>query len=137
MVGGTVRDLLLGQEPKDLDLLTSASLQQVWSVQGDTPALASCVLFVLVFVWQVRGVANQCRIVGHRHPIALVHAAHKKVIEVSTFQPSRSTPSDVANLARQGRQVEVSQQQPQPCRVLHIPEIASWHALQNHTHAAQ
>ncbi|KAL3143733.1 hypothetical protein ABBQ32_003567 [Trebouxia sp. C0010 RCD-2024] len=80
VVGGTVRDLLLGQEPKDLDLLTSASLQQV------------------------RGVANQCRIVGHRHPIALVHAAHKKVIEVSTFQPSRSTPSDVANLARQGRQ---------------------------------
>lgn len=29
VVGGTVRDLLLEQEPKDLDLITTATLQQV------------------------------------------------------------------------------------------------------------
>lgn len=29
VVGGTVRDLLLNQEPKDLDLVTTATLHQV------------------------------------------------------------------------------------------------------------
>ena len=34
MVGGSVRDLLLGGTPRDFDVLTSGELQQVWGVVG-------------------------------------------------------------------------------------------------------
>jgi len=61
LVGGCVRDLLLGRKPKDFDVVTSA-----------TPN-------------QIRGVFNNCRIIGKRFKI--VHIMFKgKVIEVSTFR---------------------------------------------------
>ncbi|MBE7410781.1 MAG: CCA tRNA nucleotidyltransferase [Leptospiraceae bacterium] len=61
LVGGCVRDLLLGRKPKDFDVVTSA-----------TPN-------------QIRGVFNNCRIIGKRFKI--VHILFKgKIIEVSTFR---------------------------------------------------
>ncbi|MCE9499073.1 MAG: polynucleotide adenylyltransferase PcnB [Leptospira sp.] len=61
LVGGGVRDILLGRKPKDFDVVTSA-----------TPN-------------QIKGVFNNCRIIGKRFKI--VHVLFKgNVIEVSTFR---------------------------------------------------
>lgn len=61
LVGGGVRDLLMGKKPKDFDIVTSA-----------TPN-------------QIKRAFNNCRIIGKRFKI--VHILFKgKVIEVSTFR---------------------------------------------------
>ncbi|MCB1178628.1 MAG: polynucleotide adenylyltransferase PcnB, partial [Leptospiraceae bacterium] len=61
LVGGCVRDLLLGRKPKDFDIATSA-----------TPT-------------QIKNVFNNCRIIGKRFKI--VHIIFKgKIIEVTTFR---------------------------------------------------
>lgn len=61
LVGGGVRDLLLGKKPKDFDVATNA-----------TPN-------------QIKKMFNNCRIIGRRFKI--VHVLFKgKVIEVSTFR---------------------------------------------------
>lgn len=61
LVGGGVRDLLIGKRPKDFDIATSA-----------TPN-------------QIKKMFNNCRIIGRRFKI--VHILFKgKVIEVSTFR---------------------------------------------------
>lgn len=62
LVGGCVRDLLLGLEPKDFDIVTNA-----------TPD-------------QVKGVfRSRCRIIGRRFRLAHVHVGDK-VVEVATFR---------------------------------------------------
>ena len=50
---------------------------------------------------QVRKLTRRCQIVGRRHPIALVRAAHGNIIEVSTFDTSSESPYDAAALAKQ------------------------------------
>ena len=61
LVGGGVRDILLGKKPKDFDIATSA-----------TPN-------------QIKNIFNNCRIIGKRFKI--VHVMFKgKIIEVSTFR---------------------------------------------------
>jgi poly(A) polymerase len=66
LVGGCVRDLLLGREPKDFDLVTDA-----------TPA-------------QLKRLFRNCRLVGRRFRLAHLHFADE-ILEVATF---RSTVSD-------------------------------------------
>lgn len=61
LVGGGVRDMLIGRKPKDFDVVTNA-----------TPT-------------QIRKIFNNCRIIGKR--FKLVHILFRgKVIEVSTFR---------------------------------------------------
>lgn len=61
LVGGSIRDLLMGKKPKDFDIATSA-----------TPN-------------QIKSIFNNCRIIGKRFKI--VHVIFKgKIIEVSTFR---------------------------------------------------
>jgi poly(A) polymerase len=61
LVGGSIRDILLGKKPKDFDIATSA-----------TPN-------------QIKSIFNNCRIIGKRFKI--VHVIFKgKIIEVSTFR---------------------------------------------------
>ena len=72
LVGGCIRDLILGQTPKDFDVSTNASPEQVKSAFKD------------------------CRIIGRRFRI--VHVRHKReIIEVSTF---RGNPKDKENASR-------------------------------------
>ena len=67
VVGGAVRDLLLGRHPKDFDVATSATPEQV------------------------RGVFRRARIIGRR--FRLVHVMFRdETIEVSTFRSSHSDP---------------------------------------------
>jgi len=72
LVGGCIRDLILGQTPKDFDVSTNASPEQVKSIFKD------------------------CRMIGRRFRIA--HVRHKReIIEVSTF---RGNPKDKENASR-------------------------------------
>jgi poly(A) polymerase len=62
LVGGCVRDLLLGQKPKDFDVATSAH-----------PG-------------EVRAIFRNCRLIGRRFRLAHIYFKGGKVIEVSTFR---------------------------------------------------
>lgn len=62
LTGGCVRDVLLGREPKDFDVATAA-----------TPN-------------QVRSVFRNCRLVGRRFRLAHVYFPGNKVIETATFR---------------------------------------------------
>ncbi|HET9450319.1 MAG TPA: polynucleotide adenylyltransferase PcnB, partial [Aggregicoccus sp.] len=67
-VGGCVRDLLLGRKPKDFDIATSA-----------TPN-------------EVRATFRNCRLIGRRFRLAHVYFKGGKIIEVSTF---RANPTEL------------------------------------------
>ena len=62
LVGGCVRDLLIGHEPKDFDIATSA-----------TPN-------------QVKSLFRNCRLIGRRFRLAHVYFKGGKILEVSTFR---------------------------------------------------
>ena len=61
LVGGGVRDLLLGREPKDFDIATDA-----------TPG-------------EIKKVFRNCRLIGRRFRLAHIHF-HDEIIEVATFR---------------------------------------------------
>jgi poly(A) polymerase len=67
LVGGGVRDLLLGRRPKDFDIATAA-----------TPN-------------EVRRLFRNCRVIGRRFRLAHIHFRDNKILEVSTF---RATPTE-------------------------------------------
>lgn len=64
MVGGGVRDLLLGREPKDFDVATNARPEEV------------------------RALFRNCRIIGRRFRLAHVQFG-REIIEVATFRANR------------------------------------------------
>ncbi|WP_207787871.1 polynucleotide adenylyltransferase PcnB [Candidatus Thiosymbion oneisti] len=61
LVGGGVRDLLLGREPKDFDVATDATPEQV------------------------RRIFRNCRLIGRRFRLAHVHFG-REIVEVATFR---------------------------------------------------
>jgi len=82
LVGGGVRDLLLGRKPKDFDVSTDAR-----------PG-------------QIRKLFNNCRIIGRRFRLAHIYFRGSKIIEVSTFRkrPPEPTPEEETegDTAKQG-----------------------------------
>ncbi|WP_019868403.1 polynucleotide adenylyltransferase PcnB [Methylovulum miyakonense] len=78
LVGGCVRDLLLGREPKDFDVVTNADPEQV------------------------RKVFRNCRIIGRRFRLAHVHFG-REVIEVATFRGAGEAQNDKQVLNNEGR----------------------------------
>lgn len=69
LVGGGVRDLLLGREPKDFDVATDASPEQV------------------------KEQFRNCRLIGRRFRLAHVHFG-REIIEVATFRCAAEKPED-------------------------------------------
>ncbi len=86
LVGGCVRDLLLGRTPKDFDLATSAH-----------PA-------------QVKATFNNCRLIGRRFRLAHVYFKGGKVLEVATF---RANPTEVEELSSPEESAEVQSSEPE------------------------
>ncbi|MCB0337050.1 MAG: hypothetical protein KDD62_12120, partial [Bdellovibrionales bacterium] len=70
LVGGGVRDLLLGKEPKDFDIATDA-----------TPR-------------KIKSLFRNCRIIGKRFKLAHVYFRGMKIIEVATFRKQTTDDSD-------------------------------------------
>jgi len=69
LVGGGVRDLLLGREPKDFDIATDASPNEV------------------------KRVFRNCRLIGRRFRLAHIHF-HDEIIEVATFRSNITDESE-------------------------------------------
>jgi poly(A) polymerase len=69
LVGGSVRDLLLGGQPKDFDVATDADPQQI------------------------RAAFRNCRLVGRRFRLAHIRFG-REIIEVATFRASASDDGD-------------------------------------------
>jgi poly(A) polymerase len=61
LVGGGVRDLLLGREPKDFDIATDARPNEI------------------------KKIFRNCRLIGRRFRLAHIHF-HEEIIEVATFR---------------------------------------------------
>ena len=78
LVGGCVRDLLLGREPKDFDVATNASPEQV------------------------KQIFRNCRIIGRRFRLAHVFFG-REIIEVATFRGSEPEESDQQVVHEDGR----------------------------------
>jgi len=78
LVGGCVRDLLLGREPKDFDVVTNADPDQV------------------------RKVFRNCRLIGRRFRLAHVHFG-REIIEVATFRGAGEEQNDKQVLNKEGR----------------------------------
>jgi poly(A) polymerase len=75
LVGGGVRDLLLGRAPKDFDIATDA-----------TPG-------------ELKKVFRNCRLIGRRFRLAHIHF-HNEIIEVATFRsPVADMPEEVDAIA--------------------------------------
>jgi poly(A) polymerase len=71
LVGGCIRDLLLGRTPKDFDIVTSAR-----------PA-------------EMRHLFRNCRLIGRRFRLAHLHFRDNKIIEVATFRRAPTEEDDV------------------------------------------
>jgi len=71
LVGGCIRDLLLGRTPKDFDIATSAR-----------PA-------------EMRRLFRNCRLIGRRFRLAHLHFRDHKIIEVATFRRAPTAEDDV------------------------------------------
>ncbi len=84
LVGGCVRDLMLGHEPKDFDVVTDASPEQIQEV------------------------FRNARLIGRRFRLAHIHFG-REIIEVATFRGNPAvaaegeTQGDVADAATGGR----------------------------------
>lgn len=78
LVGGCVRDLLLGREPKDFDVTTNANPEQI------------------------RRVFRNCRLIGRRFRLAHVHFG-QEIIEVATFRGSNEIDNESQQTHEDGR----------------------------------
>ncbi|NOQ15012.1 MAG: polynucleotide adenylyltransferase PcnB [Methyloprofundus sp.] len=78
LVGGCVRDLLLGREPKDFDVATNASPEQV------------------------KQTFRNCRLIGRRFRLAHVFFG-RDIIEVATFRGAGDTAQDQRKVDQDGR----------------------------------
>ena len=101
LVGGCVRDLMLGLEPKDFDVATDALPEQV------------------------RGLFRNCRLIGRRFRLAHVYFG-REIIEVATFRastaPSQGEEVEVLDGALEGDFVDTSESQA-PMSESSAPEI--------------
>lgn len=78
LVGGCVRDLLLGREPKDFDVVTDADPEQI------------------------KRIFRNCRLIGRRFRLAHVYFG-REVIEVATFRGSGEEQNDEQVQDKEGR----------------------------------
>lgn len=78
LVGGCVRDLLLGREPKDFDVVTDAHPEQI------------------------RSVFRNCRLIGRRFRLAHVHFG-QEIIEVATFRALQGEAEHSERVLENGR----------------------------------
>ncbi|NIR31942.1 MAG: polynucleotide adenylyltransferase PcnB [Gammaproteobacteria bacterium] len=78
LVGGGVRDLLLGREPKDFDVVTDARPEEI------------------------KALFRNCRLIGRRFRLAHVRFG-SEIVEVATFRARGDTFGDAARLQVDGR----------------------------------
>src|SRR5438093_9173990 len=85
LVGGCVRDLLLGREPADYDVATDAKPAEVMCIFPETYAVGAKFGVVLVPQFQRPKENENCSTERENEESALGHH-HKSCIEVATFR---------------------------------------------------
>jgi poly(A) polymerase len=97
LVGGCVRDLLLGRTPKDFDIATSAH-----------PG-------------EVRAIFRNCRLIGRRFRLAHIYFKGGKIIEVSTFRanPTELDASNTENGSENGEEEGSETEESQDLLITH------------------
>jgi poly(A) polymerase len=95
LVGGGVRDLLLGREPKDFDIATDARPNEI------------------------KKIFRNCRLIGRRFRLAHIHF-HEEIIEVATFrsnvteeEPAAAAPPEPTALSEGPTAAEAPAPEPQ------------------------
>jgi poly(A) polymerase len=83
LVGGGVRDLLLGREPKDFDIATDARPHEV------------------------KKVFRNCRLIGRRFRLAHIHF-HNEIIEVATFRALATEEPDIETVPERAEQLPLT-----------------------------
>ncbi len=78
LVGGCVRDILMGHEPKDFDVVTNATPEQI------------------------KGLFRNCRLIGRRFRLAHI-VFGREIIEVATFRGHHSEPDSNDEAAGDGK----------------------------------
>nr|WP_255518848.1 polynucleotide adenylyltransferase PcnB [Gilliamella sp. W8126] len=78
LVGGCIRDLLLGKKPKDFDIATNATPEQIQKV------------------------FRNCRLIGRRFRLAHIMFG-KEIIEVATFRGDHDDQSEQANISKRSQ----------------------------------
>jgi poly(A) polymerase len=73
LVGGCIRDILLGIQPKDFDIATSAK-----------PA-------------EIKHLFRNCRLIGRRFRLAHLYFKNRKIIEVATFRRAPTAKDDLSD----------------------------------------
>jgi poly(A) polymerase len=94
LVGGGVRDLLLGREPKDFDIATDAKPNEI------------------------KKIFRNCRLIGRRFRLAHIHF-HDEIIEVATFRSNITEEESASETA-----VKVEADAPAPMQVVPRTETA-------------
>ena len=89
LVGGGVRDLLLGREPKDFDIATDAKPNEV------------------------KKVFRNCRLIGRRFRLAHIHF-HNEIIEVATFRALAAEEPEIEAGPETTEQLPIPAIQPPP-----------------------
>ena len=74
LVGGCIRDLLLGYAPKDFDIATNATPEQIQKI------------------------FKRSRIIGRRFKLVHIMFSARKFIEVATFRSSKTTPTSTKGM---------------------------------------
>src|SRR5579863_965186 len=88
LVGGCVRDLLLGREPKDYDVATNATPEQVMAIFPETYAVGAqfgVVLVPMPEALQARDVARNVS-TGNSDRVDVGVSTHAHAVEVATFR---------------------------------------------------
>lgn len=78
LVGGAVRDLLLDKEPKDFDVATNATPEQV------------------------KAIFRNCRLIGRRFRLAHIHFG-RHIVEVATYRASHQNQNEGGVVSEDGR----------------------------------
>ena len=78
LVGGSIRDLLIGKEPKDFDIVTDAKPEQI------------------------KKIFRNCRLIGRRFRLAHIYFGHE-LIEVATFRSSETSNDKKSKYDNKGR----------------------------------
>jgi len=86
LCGGCVRDLLLGREPADYDVATSALPGEVMRIFPETYAVGAQFGVVLVPVSSLSSVVDELNHRGHREHRGESESADVSVVEVATFR---------------------------------------------------
>ena len=93
LVGGSIRDLLLGREPKDFDIVTDA-----------TPT-------------QIKRLFRNCRLIGRRFRLAHLHF-QDEIIEVATFRSATQDEADTGEAVPATVDAEEAGSRSRPPRLL-------------------